>query len=85
MVGSVKHRLPPCSRESGVHTWDTAATLLQDFDEARDLYHRSLSIVDKERHFGGLVQIIVQMELTEHYSHEAQMFYGDLKQVRVHV
>ncbi len=35
MVGSVKHRLPPCSRESGVHiTWDTAAALLQDFNRS---------------------------------------------------
>ena len=34
MVGSVKHRLPPCSRESGVHIWDTAAALLQDFNRS---------------------------------------------------
>ena len=31
MVGSVKNRLPTCSRESGVHTWDTASAPLQDF------------------------------------------------------
>ena len=32
MVGNVKHWMPTCSRESGVHTWDTVTILLQDFN-----------------------------------------------------
>jgi hypothetical protein len=35
MVGNVKHRMPTCSHESGVHTWDTVAILLQDFNMAK--------------------------------------------------